>query len=52
MIHLPVDCVVIQAKQLVIKLAQGVYKRKHDNVAGMVYWKLYEKLNFEKPEKW
>ena len=34
------------------KLAQGEYKGKHDNVARMVYWKLYEKLNFEKPEKW
>ena len=34
------------------KLAQREYKRRHDNVARMVHWKLYEKFNFEKFEKW
>ena len=34
------------------KLAQREYKKKHDNVARIVYWKLCEKFNFEKLEKW
>ena len=34
------------------KLAQREYKRRHDNVARMVDWKLCEKFNLEKSEKW
>ena len=34
------------------KLAQREYKRRHDNVARMIHWKLYEKFNLEKSEKW
>ena len=34
------------------KIAQSEYKRRDDNVARMVYWKLCEKFNLEKPEKW
>ena len=34
------------------KLAKKEYKRSHDNVARMVHWKLCEKINFEKSEKW
>ena len=34
------------------KLAQRGYKRRHENVARMVHWKLGEKLNLEKSEKW
>ena len=34
------------------KLAQREYKKKHDNVARIVHWKLCEKLSFEKLEKW
>ena len=34
------------------KLAQGEYKRRHDNVARMVHWKLCEKFNLEKSEEW
>ena len=34
------------------KLAQKEYKRRHNNVARMVYWKLCEKSNLEKSEKW
>ena len=32
------------------KLAQRKYKRRHGNVARMVYWRLCEKFNFEKSE--
>ena len=52
LIHLLVECVVKQAKQLVIhefsersKLAQRKYKRRHGNVARVVHWKLCEKFN-------
>ena len=34
------------------KLAQREYKRRHDNVARMVHWKLCQKFNLEKSEKW
>ena len=34
------------------RLAQRDYKRRHDNVARMVHWKLCEKSNLEKSEKW
>ena len=34
------------------KLAQREYKRRHDNVARMVHWKLRQKFNLEKSEKW
>ena len=34
------------------KLAQRKYKRRHENVARMVHWKLCQKFNLEKPEKW
>ena len=34
------------------KLAQREYKRRHDNVVRMVHWKLCEKFNLEKSEKW
>ena len=52
LIHLLVEFVVKQAKQLVIhefsersKLAQRKYKRRHGNVARVVHWKLCEKFN-------
>ena len=34
------------------KLAQREYKRRYDNVARMVHWKLCEKFNLEKSGKW
>ena len=34
------------------KLAQCEYKRRHDTVAKLVHWKLCEKHNFERKEKW
>ena len=34
------------------KLAQREYKRRHDTVAKLVHWKLYEKINLERKEKW
>ena len=34
------------------KLAQREYKRRHDNIAKLVHWKLCEKYNLEKHEKW
>ena len=34
------------------KLAQREYKRKHDTVAKLVHWKLCEKNNLERKEKW
>ena len=33
-------------------LAQKEYKRRHDNVAKMVHWKLCEKFELEKAENW
>ena len=33
------------------KLAQREYKRRHDNVAHIVHWKLCEKYNLEKSNK-
>ena len=34
------------------KLAQREYKRRHDTVAKLVHWKLCEKHNLERKEKW
>ena len=34
------------------KMIQREYKRRHGNVDRMVHWKLCEKLNLEKSEKW
>ena len=34
------------------KLAQKEYKRRHNNVAGVVHWKLCGKYNLKKSEKW
>ena len=34
------------------KLALREYKRRHGNIARMIHWKLCEKFNFEKSEKW
>ena len=34
------------------KLAQGEYKRRYDDFTRMVHWKLHEKFDLEKPEKW
>ena len=33
------------------KLAQKEYKRRHNNVAGVVHWKLCGKYNLKKSEK-
>ena len=35
-----------------LKLAYREYKTRHGNVARMVHWKLCEKFNLEKSEKW
>ena len=34
------------------KLAQKEYKRRHDNVASIVHWKLRGKYNLKRKEKW
>ena len=34
------------------KLAQKEYKRRHDNLGKIVYWKLARKCNFEAGDKW
>ena len=34
------------------KLVQREYKRRHDTVAKLVHWKLCEKHNLERKEKW
>ena len=34
------------------KLAQKEYKRRHDNLAKIVHWKLAKKCNFEAEDKW
>ena len=34
------------------KLVQREYKRRHDTVGKLVHWKLCEKHNLEKKEKW
>ena len=34
------------------KLAQKEYKRRHDNLGKIVYWKLARKYNFEAGDKW
>ena len=34
------------------KIAQREYKRRHDTVAKLIHWKLREKHNLEKKEKW
>ena len=33
------------------KLAQKEYKRRHDNVARIVHWKLCEQYNLKRSEK-
>ena len=33
------------------KLAQKVYKRRHDNLGKIVHWKLAKKCNFEAGDK-
>ena len=43
-----VDHIVSECK----KLAQKKYKRRHDNVAKVVHWKLCEKYGLERSEKW
>ena len=34
------------------KLAQKEYKRRHDNLGKIVYWKLARKCKFEAGDKW
>ena len=34
------------------KLSQKEYKRRHDNLGKIVYWKLARKCNFEAGDKW
>ena len=34
------------------KLGQREYKRRHDTVSKLVHWKLGEKHNLERKEKW
>ena len=34
------------------KLKQKEYKRRHDNLGKIVYWKLARKSNFEAGDKW
>ena len=34
------------------KLAQKEYKRRHDNLGKIAYWKLARKYNFEAGDKW
>ena len=34
------------------KLAQREYKQRHDNVAKVVHWKLWENYYLEKKDKW
>ena len=34
------------------KLAQKEYKRRHNNVARIVHWKLHRKYNLKRSEKW
>ena len=34
------------------KLAQTDYKRRHDNVAKMIHWKLCEKFMLERSYQW
>ena len=34
------------------KLARREYKRRHDTVAKLVHWKLCEKHNLKRKEKW
>ena len=34
------------------KLAQREYKRRHDNIAKLIHWKLCEKYGFERKDKW
>ena len=34
------------------KLAQREYERRHDTVAKLIHWKLCERHNFERKEKW
>ena len=48
-----VECVVKGEKYVnVKKLAQREYKTRHGKVANLVYWKLCEKHNLERKEKW
>ena len=34
------------------KLAQKEYKRRHDNIARIIHWKLCDKYGLKKAEKW
>ena len=34
------------------KLAQREKKRRYDTVAKLVHWKLYEKHNLDRKERW
>lgn len=34
------------------KLAQREYKRRHDNIAKFIHWKMSEKYGLERKEKW
>ena len=34
------------------KLGQNEYKRRHNNLGKIVYWKLVRKCNFEGGDKW
>ena len=43
-----VQHIICECKQL----AQREYKRRHDTVAKLVHWKLCEKHNVERKEKW
>ena len=55
-----VDCVMRRARMSIMlwasvrleKLAQNEYKRRHDNVARAVHWKLREEYGLERSEKW
>ena len=33
-------------------LAQKKYKKRHDNVCSYIYWKLCEKLDFQRAQQW
>ena len=52
-----VECVVMEKKlQYIIceckKLAQHKHKSRHDTVAKLVHWKLCQKHNLVRKEKW
>ena len=37
---------------IVVNFPQNKYKRRHDNLGKIVYWKLARKCNFEAGNKW